>query len=202
MINKRRTLHRTILGSIFLLGAMLLAACSGTSTGQPSQTSATPGTTPEATATTSSTSVDWKTYTANKQFTINYPSTWSVNAGEPLWSFSTGDSDATTQAVTVVRNNTPVQDPKTMLVLALPILYGSGCKATPVSQTIINGVPYATMTPTDCVETATPNKEVLYVQATGSATNFVFGCRGPASTYSTFEQTYCQPMIASFKTIS
>jgi len=202
MINKRQTRHRAILGSIFLLGAMLLAACSGTPTGQPSQTSDTPGATPEATATTSSTSVDWKTYTANKQFTINYPSIWSVSAGEPLWSFASNGSDETRQAVTVVHNDTPVQDPKTMLVLALPILYGSGCKAAPVSQTIINGVPYATMTPTDCVGTATPSKQVLYVQATGSATNFVFGCRAPASTYSTFEQTYCQPMIASFKTVS
>jgi hypothetical protein len=212
MINKRRILHSTILGSLFLLGAVLLSAC----TGQPTttQTPATPAatsaptvaattapTTPAVTApTTSSDAADWKLFTADKQFSINYPSAWKTGASDPLWSFYTGDSDATTQAVTIARNDTPAQDPQTMLALALPVLYGSGCKAVPVSQTIINGVPYATMTPKDCVSTATPTTQVLYVHLLqGSGSNFVFGCQAPTATYSAFKQTYCEPMIATFK---
>lgn len=200
--NKRRLFYSTILGSLFLLGALLLSACSSgssTTSQTPTATAAPAAPTVAPTTPASSTSGDWKTFTADKQFTINYPSAWTTNAADPLWSFSTGNDDDA-KAVTVARNDTPVQDPQTMLALALPILYGSGCKAAPVSQTIINGVPYATMKPTGCVGTSTPATQILYVHLLqGSGSNFVFGCQAPTDGFGAFQQTDCEQMIASFK---
>jgi hypothetical protein len=149
---------------------------------------------------TSSTPANWKAFTADKQFTINYPSAWTPDGSNPLWGFYIGNDDAV-KSVAVVRNDTPAQDPGTMLDQTVRLLYGNECKAAPVSQTIINGVPYATMKPTDCVS-ASPNSrtQVLYVHLLqGSGSNFVFGCEAPTDGFGTSQQTYCEPMIASFK---
>jgi hypothetical protein len=144
------------------------------------------------------TSVTWKPFSVAAQFAINYPSDWKLQSNEPAWYFTSPSSQP--QAVTVYRVDSPSSDITTAIYEAVRYLYGSGCQPGSTENVTINNNQYLKMVPQNCVGTSIPNNQAVYLHVDQkSSADFAIGCMAEADIYTTYDKTYCQPMLNSLK---